>query len=263
MARAFAVLTVLSLGLYVYAIVLGQGWVKLDSGVYGHLLVGLGAGILAVCLHCLVFAIFTGSGKDARLLVEDLKLDPKELIKIKQFKRTVFPPALYAILATLLTTSMGGIISSGGSKPVFFYTVHGILAWVTLVYNAKVFWVEVRAIAENSRIIFELNRTAARVLEKVPKAESTKVEDNFDLVPDVGTLPESEFGRHAYALGKFLSFMSYNAWLPYIYLRYIVGWLEVSVWPFLTFSVLSFFVGIFLRQRYSLYRPQRYSPPLS
>lgn len=241
----FAVVCALALG--------ASAWFGLSPGslgASGHMLLGLGSALLTACLHCLVFAIFTGSGKDARLLVQDLELSQQFVARTKAFKRDVFPPALYAIGLLFATTTAGGAVTAWPGSPIGRY-VHLFLAFATLFYNFKTFWLEAKAVAENSRLLDEINRVAG---DAVWKARRERGAAPTDLDPAA----ELSFETHAFALGKFLCFLGYNVWLVFLYFRVIMGWSGVRLSPFVATSAVFLIGGYYLRWRYRDYRP---TPP--
>ena len=68
---------------------LATGLTKVAFLGLNHLMWGLIAVLLAVSVHCLIFGIFTGAGKDARELFEDLNAKSELVLKIKAFRREV------------------------------------------------------------------------------------------------------------------------------------------------------------------------------
>jgi len=233
----FALLSSLSL---ISAAVLGY------LGSPHHLLAGIFAAVVAIACHSLIFAIFTGSGKDTRLLVEDWKLDTDFVKRTKIFKRTVFPPALYAILFLLIVTTLGGALSKAGP---WLRTVHGLVALAVLYYNLKTFYQEYLAVKENAAILAEVNRVASQTLHGKP-AEPETFEEGVDKVADL------EWGTHVYAFGKFLCFMGWNVWLAYVYVRVIMGMFTIPLWPFFLSSLILLSSGHYLRFYYRRFRPQ-------
>lgn len=218
----------------------------LGSGA--HLLLVLAGSVLAVSLHCLVFGIFTGAGKDTRELVQDLNLDRDWALKTKAFRKTNFPPALYSIFFLMFAIFAGGALSTR-MTPIFHW-VHGILAWGAVLYNVKTFWLEYASIRENSRILKQVNREAAKAASGV---QWKQVIPNIDLEP----VSPVEWGTHVFALGKFLCFLGYNLFLPYIYTRYIMGMIKMPFWPYLTAAVVLVLSGYYLRMKYQSFQPQQ------
>lgn len=244
MTRFFGVFAFLCSAALLAAIGLGMFPHLFAAQPSHHILWGLTSALLAVSLHCLVFGIFTGSGKDTRLLVQDLKLNPEVVARTKRFKREVFPPALYAIGIILLTTSFGGVVALG--EHPWARWAHLLLAWICFFYNAKVSLLEYRAIAENARLLDGVNAQAEQVFEP-----------SLSELPEPAEGPPLEWETHVYALGKFLCFFGWNLWLPYIYLRFIVMWLNTPFVLFLVGSVVCLMGGYYLRWRYRDYRPGR------
>jgi hypothetical protein len=216
------------------------------------MLFGLVTAIFIASLHCLVFAIFTGSGKDARELVQHLRLDETFIRRTKAFKRAVFPPALYALLTLLILTTLGGALSANGTG--WLAWAHRLFAWFTFYYNVKTFAKERRSVRENSEILVELNAVAGRVAANAVLAETPLTREFRE-----ARLPEPidplAWGAHVYALGKFLCFLGINMWLPYLYFRYIMGVLATPFWPFLVGCLLFLGGGYYLKLKYRIYRP--------
>lgn len=244
MATFFAVLSSAGSLLLVAAIGLGHWGEQWGVPLSTHFLVGLLAAMAASAAHCLVFGIFTGSGKDTRELVQDLHLDPNYALRTKAFRKVTFPPAMYAILLLLLTSIMGGAAPKG---PVWGW-IHFILAWGSLAYNLKTFLLEYKCIRDNARILADVNSRAGAVISATPAKPASEV-PLMDLVND-----PLEWGTHVFALGKFLSFLGYNVWLPFIYLKFIMG-LSLSIWPFAVGSLSLLLAGLFLRLKYREFRP--------
>ena len=254
MSRFFHFFAVLCAVLLVAALTAGMVGVSPSQ----HLLLGLAAGLCTVSLHCLVFGIFTGAGKDTRELVQDLRLDKTYTEKTKSFRKVAFPPALYAIMLIMATTTAGGALSAF-STPVARWA-HFLLAWFTLLYNFKAFWVEAKCVRENARILDQVNRVAMDTIASRP--EEGKAIPEISGVISAAT-EQMEWGSHVYALGKFLVFLGWNTWLPFIYIKYIMGYSTTPVWPFLGLFLVSLAGGYYLRWQYQAFRPDRLSHSVS
>lgn len=240
MTGFFAVGSVLaSLGL-VTAIVMGV----LGSGY--HLMVALFSAVVAVSLHCLVFGIFTGAGKDTRELAQDLAMSQEYFEKIKVFRKTNFPPALYAILFLMAAIFLGGAVTV---KPSYILgIVHGIFSATAVLYNLKVFYLEYRSIRDNAAILQEVNKQAS-ILSDGKKFNPVSPE--IELEP----VSQMEWGTHVYALGKFMCFLGINMFLPYLYTRFIMGIISMPFWPYLTASIVLLISGYYLRTQYKMFQP--------
>ncbi len=246
MSGFFAIFSGVSAALLVTSLI--TGLTKVMFLGMNHLMWGLIAVLLAVSVHCLIFGIFTGAGKDARELFEDLNAKSELVLKIKAFRREVFPPALYCILLLVLGAVMGG-----AAKNPTMVTVHFILMLVTVAYNLKTFWKEYCAVRDNGVLVAQVNVLAAELAATMPKPERKELEILEGAVEDL------EWGTHVYALGSFLIFMGMNVWLPFIYFRYIVGYYAMPIWPFLAAFALLVGGGMYLRKRYESFRPVRHA----
>ncbi|MFM8270064.1 MAG: hypothetical protein ACKN9V_07730 [Pseudomonadota bacterium] len=221
-----------------------------------HLLVSLVAAFVAISAHCLIFGIFTGAGKDTRELVQDLHLNPEFIGQTKSFRKITFPPALYAILMILVTAFLGGALST--ARGTYWSTLHGLLAWLTFAYNLKTFLLEYRCVRENAAILKRVNLEAAKVTVEHPELAAI---ENFESPEIVDGLGGYQWGSHVFALGKFLCFLGWNAFLPFIYMRFIMGMILLPVWPFLVFSIVFLSGGFFLRWKYRQYQPGKGATP--
>jgi len=137
--------------------------------------------------------------------------------------------------------------------------LHMGLAWVTFFYNVKVILLEYRAVRQNSQIIERLNTESLSAIKKTAPSKGTDLEEKF---PGADAY---EWGTHVYALGKFLCFMGGNTWLPYLYIRFIMGYVDLPLLPFIFVSLGFLCGGYYLRWRYQTYRPgkrQLLSAPL-
>ncbi len=242
MSGFFALFSALSAILLVTS--LGTGLTGIALFGVSHLMWGLGSVLLAVSVHCLIFGIFTGAGKDARELSQDLKLDTDLSLRIKAFRKDVFPPALYSILLLVVGAVMGG-----AAHTPTMARVHMAIMIFTVAYNLKSFWTEYRAVAENGRLVRALNELASNA----PAELSTAAPKELEILNSA--TEELDWGTHVFALGSFLVFMGMNVWLPYLYFRFVVGYFLLPLWPFLLGSGLLIGGGFYLRKRYGAFRP--------
>lgn len=221
-----------------------------------HLLMSLLAAFVAISAHCLIFGIFTGAGKDTRELVQDLHLNPEFIQQTKAFRKKTFPSALYAILMVLMTAILGGSLSKVQSP--YWVTLHGLFAWATFLYNLKTFWLEYRCVKENSEILKRVNQEATQAALKNPSLAPVTQFDDPQAVDGLGGY---EWGSHVFALGKFLCFLGWNTFLPFIYMRFVMGMITLALWPFIVLSIAFFGMGYFLRWKYRQFRPTGVIPP--
>ncbi len=242
MVTVFAILASLDSLAMIAALFLGHFLARLGLTVQTHMLMGLGSAIFAALLHCLVFAIFTGSGKDARLLVDSLGLNAEYIETVRRFRQGVFPLAMNAIGALLVMAVFGGALGAGFGG-WFVGVLHPVVAWLAVGYNIFIFWHELQFIAANSRFIARVNTDAAVAIKSLVPDETLSVQ----------RLSESEFATLAHAMGRFFCFLGVNLWLPYLYLRFAMALLWVSWKPFLAGSLILYVLGRALQRKYRLY----------
>lgn len=146
----------------------------------------------------------------------------------------------------IVTTSFGGLAAARGTQG--WLIAHIAAVWITAVYNWRVLFKEAIGVRANSLLIEEVNR-AALLVKPLAHSEDTSNE----VLP--GAIENLSWGVHVYALGKFLVFLGYNTWLPYLYFRYIMGLLTTPFLPFFAVSAIFFAGGYYLRFRYRRFRP--------
>jgi|GEM_PF-1251881 len=240
MASFFRFLILLTTFGFLGSFLLGSVSESLPQLAMWHMLVGLGTTLIAATAHCLVFAIFTGAGKDTRILVSDLALNPAWTEKAKSFRRIAFPIAMKAILLLLILAVLGG--AAGKYTPLRW--AHWGLALLTSLYHIKAFLIELSCIEENKRLLETVNVAAA--------AQPSSLKPVLAGEPEILAMAADdwEWGQHVFAFGRFLGFMSWQVWLVFIYLRFIMGYYEISWMPFLALSFLLLGAGYYLRLKY-------------
>ena len=115
-----------------------------------HQLTGVLATITCVAVHCVVFTYFIATAKWVQHAVSVKHLDPATAAPTRSFKAQAFPAALAAMGVVILTAVTGAATFSGYFRST---TVHHALAITSLVVNALVALVELRAIGRNGRLI--------------------------------------------------------------------------------------------------------------
>jgi hypothetical protein len=103
-----------------------------------------------VAVHCVVFTYFIATAKWVQHAVSVKQLDPSIAAPTRSFKAQAFPAALGAMAIVFVTAVTGAATFSGYVRSTALH--HG-LAVASLVVNALVALVELRAIARNGRLI--------------------------------------------------------------------------------------------------------------
>src|SRR5213595_3300757 len=82
---------------------------KLGVSVYlVHFWLGLSAVLVTLLVHCLIFTYFLGTGRWVKEVALAYRLPDDPYPKLtRTLKRRTFPPALFAMLIAIATTSVG------------------------------------------------------------------------------------------------------------------------------------------------------------
>lgn len=171
MNRLFAILASLN-GLALLA-AFGVGWLSKyrdaavnpdDSTFMYHFWLGLGAALVTLLVHCLVFTYFLGTGRWVKEVGIAYRLDDAGLPKeTRELKRKVFPAALIAMLVTIATAAAG----SGAQLQEWPWQVHAALACITLLVNGWAYSVELGTLRANARVL-------ERVLDEVDRIRAER-----------------------------------------------------------------------------------------
>jgi hypothetical protein len=118
-----------------------------------HFTLGLLSALGALLVHCLIFTYFLGTGRWVKEVGLAYRLpDERWPRETRELKRTVFPPALYAMLITIATVAAG----AGSQLQVWHWGIHLTLATLTLVINVWAFRIEFRCVSRNAALIGEV-----------------------------------------------------------------------------------------------------------
>jgi hypothetical protein len=118
----------------------------------GHMAVGIIAALFTLLVHCLIFTYFLGTGRWVKEVGRAYQLPDGDLpLKTREFKRRVFPPALFAMLSTIAAVASGG--GAQTSVTSFWSLSHPVLTTIALIINAWAYVVEFRIIAANTAVM--------------------------------------------------------------------------------------------------------------
>ena len=155
-------------------------WSKLTDGLHAsagsvyllHFLFGLFTAVGTLLVHCLIFTYFLGTGRWVKevTLAYDLPDEPWHK-RTRELKRQTFPPALAAMLVTIVTAAAG----AGAQLQAWPWTVHFTLGIATLLVNAWAIRLEYRNVRINAATLDEVLAEVDRVRAKrglPPNAEA-------------------------------------------------------------------------------------------
>ena len=130
-----------------------------------HWSLGVFTGIFTCFTHSLVFIQLIGSGKGIKEAVEAYSLpdDPETgyVRRTKKFKGRAFPYAMFVPMITIAAAWLGAWHDTNRfAAPQWLaasHQWHMWIAWIAVVANLFAFWKEYQVIAENTRMIREIN----------------------------------------------------------------------------------------------------------
>lgn len=144
MAQALLISTLVTIaGLIATSII---GFRATPVRVADHIIVALVTVVVGLFSQSMTMFFFIGTGKE---LKEKSAHDPEVLQKTRAFKTRVFPAAMWAMAAIMVTFIMGGGVSTG-KTPLW---LHDALAVLSIVMYGRAYWIEIRAMNENASLM--------------------------------------------------------------------------------------------------------------
>ena len=144
MAQFLLITTLLSLaGLIATGV---MGFVAPPGHYAQHIFFALATVVLGLFSQSMTMFFFIGTGKEIK---EKSNANPDVVQRTRAFKSQVFPAAMYAIGALMVTFIMGGGVGSGKTPR----WLHDTLATVTLALYCRAYYVQLRAMDENARLM--------------------------------------------------------------------------------------------------------------
>ena len=123
-----------------------MGFYAAPGHVAQHIFAALATTILGLFSQSMTMFFFIGTGKEIK---EKANNETSVVQRTKAFKTRVFPAAMWAIAALMVTFIMGGGVVSGKTPR----WLHDASAVVTLVFLARAYVIELRAMIENSSLM--------------------------------------------------------------------------------------------------------------
>ena len=147
MAQFLLITTLLSIAGLIATIVMGF----LASPVHAadHILVAFTTVIVGLFSQSMTMFFFIGTGKEIKDKVKGAAEEPDVVRRTRSFKSKVFPTAMYAMLALMVTFIMGGGVATGKTPR----WLHDALSFGTLVLFLRAYWVQLHAMAANADLM--------------------------------------------------------------------------------------------------------------
>lgn len=147
MAQFLLITTLFTIGGLLATIV--AGFLASPTHVAQHIFFALATVVVGLFSQSMTMFFFIGTGKELKEKVKGASEETVVVQQTKSFKSRVFPAAMYAIGALMVTFIMGGGVGSG-KTPIW---LHDTLALLSIVLFARAYWVQIKAMDENARLM--------------------------------------------------------------------------------------------------------------
>ena len=144
MAQALLISTLLTIAGLIATIVMG--FLATPARAADHIITAIVTVVLGLFSQSMTMFFFIGTGKE---LKEKSNHDPDVVAQTRAFKSKVFPAAMWAMTAIMITFIMGGGVATGRTPR----WLHDALALITFVMYARAYWIEIRAMTDNAGLM--------------------------------------------------------------------------------------------------------------
>src|SRR5437763_1627144 len=144
MAQFLLITTLLSIAGLIATSVFG--FLAVPGHYAQHIFFALATVVLGLFSQSMTMFFFIGTGKEIK---EAADQDAAVVQRTKAFKTTVFPAAMYAMAAIMVTFIMGGGVATGKTPQ----WLHLTLAATTIVMYARAYWLQLQAMMENASLM--------------------------------------------------------------------------------------------------------------
>jgi hypothetical protein len=143
-AQALLISTLVTIAGLIVTIVMG--FRATPAHVADHIIVALVTVVAGLFSQSMTMFFFIGTGKE---LKEKSDQDAAVVQQTKDFKSRVFPAAMWAMTAIMVTFITGGGVGSR-KTPLW---LHDALAVLSIVMYARAYWIQIRAMNENATLM--------------------------------------------------------------------------------------------------------------
>jgi small-conductance mechanosensitive channel len=143
-AQALLISTLVTIAGLIATIVMG--FRATPAHVAEHIITAIVTVVVGLFSQSMTMFFFIGSGKE---LKEKSGQDPAVVGQTRAFKNSVFPAAMWAMAAIMVTFITGGGVGSGRT-PLW---VHDALAAISIVMYARAYWIQIRTMNENANLM--------------------------------------------------------------------------------------------------------------
>jgi hypothetical protein len=143
-AQALLISTLVTIAGLIVTIVMG--FRASPAHVADHIIVAIVTVVIGLFSQSMTMFFFIGTGKE---LKDKSDQDAGVVQQTKAFKARVFPAAMWAMAAIMVTFITGGGVGSG-KTPLW---MHNALTAVSVVMFARAYWIQIRAMNENATLM--------------------------------------------------------------------------------------------------------------
>jgi hypothetical protein len=144
MAQALLISTLLTIAGLIATIIVG--FRATPAHAADHIITAIVTVVIGLFSQSMTMFFFIGTGKE---LKDASKQDSTVVERTKAFKTRVFPSAMWAMTAIMITFITGGGVGSG-KTPVW---LHDALSALSIFMYARAYWIQIRAMNENATLM--------------------------------------------------------------------------------------------------------------
>jgi hypothetical protein len=144
MAQALLISTLVTIAGLIVTIIMGFQASPVHTG--DHIIIALVTVVVGLFSQSMTMFFFIGTGKE---LKEKSDQDADVVQRTKDFKSRVFPAAMWAMAAIMITFITGGGVGNGRT-PLW---LHDTLAALSIFMYARAYWIQIRAMNENANLM--------------------------------------------------------------------------------------------------------------
>jgi len=144
MAQALLISTLLTIAGLIVTIIMGFSATPVKTA--DHIIVAIVTVVIGLFSQSMTMFFFIGTGKELKDASEQ---DADVVQRTKDFKNKVFPAAMWAMAAIMVTFITGGGVGQG-KTPVW---LHDALAALSIVMFARAYVIQIRAMNSNADLM--------------------------------------------------------------------------------------------------------------
>jgi hypothetical protein len=126
-----------------------MGFMATSFHAAAHIMVALGTVVVGLFSQSMTMFFFIGTGRQLKDKAEGAAHEAEVKAATRRFSMKVSPAATFAMAVLMVTFIMGGGVTSG-KTPVW---LHNILAAASIILYARAYWIEVRLMDENAKLM--------------------------------------------------------------------------------------------------------------